>query len=56
MEITRDQVMEYFRSDRYIDDLRPWDKYEIALDCIAHSEMLHKELEFLINRYENENL
>lgn len=49
--ITREQVMEYFRSDAYIEEMSIDDRDEIALDCVAYSDNIHRHLEKLLVVY-----
>lgn len=38
--ITRDQIMEFFRSDRDIEELTEDDKNEIAICCLSYNNSL----------------
>ena len=47
--ITRIEVMDFFRSDEYIEEMNIEDRVEIALLCMAYSEYLYTTLESAID-------
>jgi hypothetical protein len=49
---TREQVMKYFRANKYIEQFSNHDRYEIALCCLCHSDALYTNLERDIKKYE----
>ena len=55
MTITREQVMEFFRSEEYIEALSMDDKYDIALTCLSFSDELCTNVETLIDNFELDN-
>jgi hypothetical protein len=44
---TREQVLEFFRSEEYIEALKEEDKQEVALACVSYSERIYVGLEKL---------
>jgi len=56
-EITREEFMAYYRSDRYSEELSPDDKMEVFMGSIHGSSDLTKSvLEELLSDYGNEDL
>ena len=50
----RTNLMKYFRSDDYIEDLSEDDKFEIALACVAQSDLLYNLVSNAIDLYRQE--
>lgn len=49
--LTRNQILEYFRSDEYIEELDENDKEEIALACLHNSDYLATILDRAIDNW-----
>lgn len=49
-----ESVLSFFRDDDILSLLSEDDRYEIALECISHSDFLYTGLEKLIRKYEKE--
>ena len=50
--ITRQELLDYFRSDAFIEDLTDEDKYYIALQCVCGSDYIYEKLKELIKHRE----
>lgn len=52
--ITREQVMEFFRSDKLDEQLKDYDKFEIMVACCSQSDYLEQRVLQAIKDYEEE--